>query len=71
MHQCATLLLRETLFDALAGVLETHQIPWRNVVGFASDSASVIVGKRNSVLSRVISSNLMFFPWDVCVTMLV
>ena len=44
----------ETLFNALAGVLETRNIPWKNVIGFASDSASVMVGKRNSVLSRVI-----------------
>ena len=44
----------ETLFNALAAVLETHYIPWNNVIGFTSDSASVMVGKRNSVLSRVI-----------------
>ena len=44
----------ETLFNALAAVLETHNIPWKNLIGFASDSASVMVGKRNSVLSRVI-----------------
>ena len=44
----------ETLFNALASVLETRNIPWKNVIGFASDSASVMVGKRNSVLSRVI-----------------
>ena len=41
----------ETLFNVLAGVLD---IPWKNVIGFASDSASVMVGRRNSVLSRVI-----------------
>ena len=35
-------------------VLEARGIPWSNVVGFCSDSASVMVGKRNSVLSRVI-----------------
>ena len=35
-------------------MLETRNIPWKNVIGFASDSASVMVGKRNSVLSRVI-----------------
>lgn len=44
----------ETLFRAINEVLETRSIPWRNVIGFASDSASVMVGKRNSVLSRVI-----------------
>ena len=43
----------ETLFQALSAALETREIPWRNVIGFASDSASVMVGKRNSVLSRL------------------
>ena len=43
----------ETLFEALADVLQKCDIPWKNVVGFASDSASVMVGRRNSVLSRV------------------
>ena len=44
----------ETLFNALDQVLAFRGIPWSNVVGFGSDSASVMVGKRNSVLSRVI-----------------
>ena len=44
----------ETLFRALDNALQTRAIPWTNVIGFASDSASVMVGKRNSVLSRVI-----------------
>lgn len=43
----------ETLFNAIDAELRTHDIPWGNVVGFCSDSASVMVGKRNSVLSRV------------------
>ena len=28
----------ESLFNAMDGVLETRQIPWQNVIGFASDS---------------------------------
>ena len=44
----------ETLIKALEAVLEARGIPWINVIGFASDSASVMVVKRNSVLSRVI-----------------
>ena len=38
----------------MSKVLEVYDIPWRNVIGFASDSASVMVGRKNSVLSRVI-----------------
>ena len=30
-----------------------HGIPWKNIKGYSSDSASVMVGKNNSVLSRV------------------
>ena len=43
----------ETLFQALETALQSRSIPWQNVIGFASDSASVMVGKQNSVLSRV------------------
>ena len=41
------------LFEAICTCLEKIKLPWENVVGFASDSASVMVGSRNSVLSRV------------------
>ena len=44
----------ETLFNALDNVLTKRSIPWKNVVGIASDSANVMIGKRNSVLSRVL-----------------
>lgn len=43
----------EELFEALDGTMENHGLPWRNVVGFASDSANVMVGVNNSVLSRI------------------
>ena len=43
----------ETLFQALEATLQSRSIPLKNVIGFAHDSASVIVGRRNSVLSRV------------------
>ena len=33
--------------------LSNRSIPWSNVVGFESDTANVMVGKLNSVLSRV------------------
>ena len=43
----------EALFDALAKELESRNIPWTNLVGYASDTASVTVGAHNSVLSRI------------------
>ena len=42
----------EVLFNALAQELESRNIPWSNVIGYASDTASIMVGVRNSVLSR-------------------
>ena len=42
-----------SLFELLDGVLESKAIPWCNVVGFESDTANVMIGKHNSVLSRV------------------
>ena len=41
------------LFDALEAELSSCLIPWENVVGFSSDSATVMVGIRNSVLSHM------------------
>ena len=51
----------ETLFNALEQELAKRSIPWSNVVGFSSDSASVMVGKRNSVLSRVLERQPKLF----------
>ena len=42
-----------SLFEQLDTVLESKAIPWCNVVGFESDTANVMIGKHNSVLSRV------------------
>ena len=58
----------ETLFQALDSTLQTRAIPWANVIGFASDSASVMAGKRNSVLSRVIQKQGDVFFHGLCVS---
>ena len=42
----------KALFDALEKELESRGIPWSNLVGYASDTANVMVGAHNSVLSR-------------------
>ena len=41
------------LFHVLEETLQHFCIPWGNVVDFSSDTANVMVGKNNSVLSRV------------------
>ena len=51
----------EALFDALAKELESRNIPWTNLVGYASDTASVTVGAHNSVLSRIRSTQPKVF----------
>ena len=51
----------QILFDTLSTVLSECGIPWSNVVGFCSDSASVMVGRRNSVLSRVLNEQPQVF----------
>ena len=37
----------QAMFD-LSKELECHKIPWSNVIGYTSDTASVMVGKNNS-----------------------
>ena len=44
----------QSLFSVLVHQIESCTIPWTNIIGFASDVASVMVGKRNSVLSKLI-----------------
>ena len=54
----------EKLFEALNTTMENHGLQWNNVVGFASDSASVMIVVHNSVLSRVQSKQpRMFRGW--------
>ena len=47
----ANIATGETLFQALDSVLQTCAIPWIDVIGFASNTVSIMVKKRNSVLS--------------------
>ena len=51
----------EALFESLSNEIESHGIPWSNMIGYASDSASVMVGIRNSSLSRVRSKQPNIF----------
>ena len=43
----------ERLFNLIDETLTDKDIPWSNVVAFESDTTNVMVGKHNSVLSRV------------------
>ena len=46
----------ENLFDALNTAMEEHEIPWNNVVGYASDTVNVMVGAHNLVVKVKIFS---------------
>ena len=43
----------QSLFNALEAELSSRLIPWEKAIGYALDSASVMVGIHNSVLSHV------------------
>ncbi|KAH3816237.1 hypothetical protein DPMN_117750 [Dreissena polymorpha] len=43
----------DNLFSCLNEVFLERNIPWSNVIGYSSDNAPVMIGKSNSVLSRV------------------
>lgn len=45
--------------------LESKHIPFKNIIGYASDNASVMVGKNNSFLTRLQSETdaLIVFPF--------
>ena len=51
----------DKLFEAIDSALVERNIPWANVVGFESDTANVMIGKHNSVLSRVKSKQAGVF----------
>ena len=51
----------ELLFLAIEKEFELHGIPWNNLTDYASDTASVMVGKYNSVLSRLLNKQPKLF----------
>ena len=44
----------DSFFTVIEQEFESRKIPWGNMIGYASDTASVMVGRRNSVLSRLL-----------------
>lgn len=50
-----------SIFDVIDELFKAKEIPWRNVVGFASDNCNTMLGKNNSVLSRIIEKNEAVF----------
>ena len=44
----------QSLFTAIEQEFDSRKIPWNYMIGYASDTASVMVGKNNSVLSQLL-----------------
>ena len=47
----------QAIFNDIDNVFTNLKIPWTNYIGFASDNCNVMVGKTNSVLTRVKQKN--------------
>lgn len=45
------------LFEKLNTLFKERDIPWENCIGYISDNANVMIGKKNSVLSRIQEQN--------------
>ena len=56
----------QSLFSAFETELVSCSIPWDNVVRFASDSASEMVGAHNSISSCVTENEVLCSVWLVC-----
>ena len=42
-----------TIFKSVEEIFDQNGIPWENLIGFGSDGAPVMRGKKNSVLQRL------------------
>ena len=51
----------QSLFTTIEEEFKSCSIPWSNMIGYASDTASVMVGKNNSVLSRLLRKQPKLF----------
>ena len=51
----------QSLFTTIEEEFESRGIPWSNMIGYASDTASVMVGKNNSVWSRLLRKQPKLF----------
>ncbi len=52
-YACLQYWTADVLFQAINTALREKNIPWSNIVGFESDTTNVMIGKHNSILSRV------------------
>ncbi|KAK2185027.1 hypothetical protein NP493_247g02049 [Ridgeia piscesae] len=51
----------QSIFDHLDATFEAKGIPWKNVVAFISDNCNTMVGKRNSVVTKIKERNSAVF----------
>ncbi|KAL3877950.1 hypothetical protein ACJMK2_035591 [Sinanodonta woodiana] len=51
----------EAIFNDIDAIFTSLNIPWSNCIGFASDNSNVMVGKKNSVITRIQQRNPNIF----------
>lgn len=64
---CITAGTAESIFSKMDETLKSNDIPWHNCVGLGVDNTSVNLGKRNSIMTRVLAQNpAVFFMGRPC-----
>ena len=53
----------QSIFDQLDATFEAKGIPWKNVVAFTGDNCYTMVGKRNSVVTKIKEKTLQCLTW--------
>lgn len=57
----------ESIFSKMDETLQDHGVPWHNCVGVGVDNTSVNLGKRNSIMTRVVQKHpAVFFMGCPC-----
>lgn len=56
----------QTLFEAIQSAFEEDQVPFANMIGFASDGANAMMGSRNSVRTRLKAKQPNLFLYLPC-----
>jgi len=55
----------ESIFSELHETLTKHNIDWQRCVGFLVDNTNVNLGKKNSIMTRVLAKINLYTSWAV------
>ena len=65
-HECGT---ASAIFSKIDFILDKHNIPWRNCVGFGVDNTIVNVGKHHSIMTHVHEKTVLVISWGMLATL--